>query len=160
MKKGLLIVLVLIVGACGSAKLLSPEQRKEIQVLDTSFLKNENYVKALQFFSTRFGDSSKAIKLSDKGAGMIVAKGNTPCNSLKQFGDVNDYSLQFELTVETKDKKIRVAFENLVMITDLGQPVRWSNNQMSSVSNVEKAKECLAPIISSFKASLSEKSDW
>jgi hypothetical protein len=159
MKKLIMIITLLSLVSCAST-LLPVGQRKVSIVKKTSKPKGHNYSKAMSYFAKAFKDSSKVIKSKDKGAGQIILKGNTSCNIFRQAGDINNYSLMFTLTFDAKDKKVRFLFEDLFIASNIGEPVAWGYNQLSSAENVKKSKKCLANLVSGVVESISDKSDW
>lgn len=164
MKIAAVAVLAFVLSGC-SAKLLTPEER-QVQFIETTKVnKAQAYERALAYFGKTFGDSNSAIKVRSPASSQIIAKGNVACNVLRQAGDTNDYVLDFSLDLQAKDKKIRLSFEDLVIKhgsgASVGQPVQWDYNQLSSVENREKIKECLEPLRKGVTRALAgTQSDW
>lgn len=102
----------------------------------TSATKDQVYTSSLAYIAKNFGDSNPAIKVKDKDAGMIVTKGNIVCNSLRQAGYPNDYSLKFNLSIKTKDNAYLMVFDDLQMLHNDVLPVRWEYNQITDGGKV------------------------
>jgi hypothetical protein len=157
MKPHIIVLMALSLSAC--ATMLPVEQRKTQYIETTTAKRAAAYGRALAYLSKNFGDANEAIKLKDSESGQIVAKGNVTCNALRQWGDVNEYSLRFNLDFQAKDNKVRLVFEELEMISAAGAPVEWDYNQISSAANLEKAKSCLEPIRSEVLKAISAGAD-
>lgn len=160
MKKLAHLLIFITLASCAGAQLAPSETRTVDWVENTSASKADGYSTALTFFAQKFKDFDSVAKLKDPNSGTLVMKGNAPCNIFRQFGDVNDYSLQFTLTFQSKDKKSRFLFEDLMMISDRGNPISWGYNQITSAEQVEKAKACIEPIKKELIAKLSKKTEW
>lgn len=151
------ILLSALLASCATS--LPPrDQRKLTVIKETNSSKNENYSNAITYFSKAFKDSSEVIKNKDKESGRIILKGSTSCNIFRQTGDINNYSLQFTLTFNTKKQKVRFLFEDLFISNNLGEPVGWTYNQLSSPDKVKESKKCLTSLIEG--AITSSDSDW
>jgi hypothetical protein len=145
----------------GCATLAPPEVRKVSYVEETKANKGETYQRALKLLAKKFGDSNSTIKVQDKEAGQIVAKGVVQCLVLRQAGDfLNDYNLGFTLDFEAKENKYRLLFEDLVILDATGKAFGYSYNQMTSAEQVEKVKPCLAPIRTELAAAINGGSGW
>lgn len=130
-----------------SAATLAPNNVRTVKYQErTSVSKNEAYTSSLAYVAKNFGDSNHAIKAKDKDSGMIVLKGNINCNTLRQTGDPNDYSLKFNLTIKAIDNAYLLVFDDLQMLTEQGQMVRWNYNQIIDAEKVSKVKPCLDPV--------------
>ena len=145
---------LLILVSCGSATLAPQNVRvvKFNEVVNSD--KATIYTSVMAFFAKNAGDANSAIKIQDKEAGMIIFKGNTPCDIFKQFGDTNDYFVQFNLTTKAENKSLKLTFEDLVMADKFGAPFRYDYGQITDASKAEKVKECLLPIKSSILSSV------
>ncbi len=140
--------------SCGSAT-LAPQNERVIKFSESvNADKSTIYTSTMAFFAKNAGDANSAIKMQDKEAGMIIFKGNTPCDIFKQFGDTNDYFVQFNLTTKAENKSLKLTFEDLVMADKFGTPFRYDYGQITDASKVEKVKDCLLPIKNSILSSL------
>lgn len=130
-----------------SAATLAPNSTRTIKYQErTQASKDEAYNSSLAYIAKNFGDSNHAIKMKDKDAGMIISKGNIICNALRQSGDVNDYSLRFNMSIRAKNNSYSLVFDGLEMLDERGIPVRWEYNQITDETKVSKIKVCLDPI--------------
>jgi hypothetical protein len=154
-------LLLLTLFACGSAQLAPSSDRIHSEVIKTKYSKTQNYSKAMTYFAQSYGNAKKAIISKDSNSGTIIADGNVTCNVFRQTGDINNYSLAYRMTFNSKNKKIRLKYEDLRIINNLGENVGWSYNQLTSKSDSEKAiKKCLKPLISDIKKSITVSDNW
>lgn len=144
--KTLLYLCLFLLLSC-SATTLAPNNIRTVKYQEkTSATKDQAYTSSLAYIAKNFGDSNHAIKAKDKDAGIIVLKGNINCNTLRQAGDPNDYSLKFNLSIKAKDSSYLLVFDDLQMLNDQGQMVRWDYNQIVDADKVSKVKPCLDPV--------------
>jgi hypothetical protein len=142
MKKLILVGVAWLVTGCAVAPLLPAEQRKAEFVDQTTATKDEAYSRALTYLAKNLGDSNHAIKLQDKGESHIVVKMNSVCPELKPASlDLNTYSIDFNLDVQTKDKKMRTSFEDLDVISSNPQQI-MGIPRISDQETLAKAKTC------------------
>lgn len=158
MKIVLLSLICVSMASCASTPLASPEVRQKSFIIETKNDKNKNYSASLIHLSKNVGDSNHAIKVQDKEAGIIVIKGLVGCNVFKQMG-APDMNLEFNLTVNSKDQKVRVLFEDMVMT---GPGSEWEYAALSNAERVEKAATCLSTVVDGLKKELNgqAKSAW
>lgn len=154
--KNLFYLALIFLVSC-SAATLAPNNVRTVKYQErTSVTKGQAYTSSLAYIAKNFGDSNHAIKVKDKDAGMIVTKGNIICNSLRQSGDPNDYSLRFNLSIKANDNTYHLIFDDLQMLNEQGLPVRWEYNQITDGEKVSKVKPCLEPIRSGLINELTE----
>lgn len=140
--------------SCGSAT-LAPQNERVVKFSETvNADKATVYTSVMAFLAKNSGDANSAIKMQDKDSGMIIFKGSTPCNVFRQFGDVNDYFVKFNLTTKADNKLLKLTFEDLTMADKFGTPFSYEYGQLTDASKVEKVKECLSPIRSSILSSM------
>jgi hypothetical protein len=140
--------------SCGSAT-LAPQDERVVKFSEAvNADKATVYTSVMAFLAKNAGDANSAIKMQDKDAGMIIFKGNTPCDIFKQFGDTNDYFVQFNMTAKADNKLLKLSFEDLTMADKFGTPFRYDYGQITDSSKVEKVKECLLPIKKSILSSI------
>lgn len=145
---------LLALASCGSATLAPQNERivKFSEIVNAD--KATVYTSVMAFLAKNVGDANSAIKMQDKDAGMIIYKGNVPCGIFKQFGDTNDYIVQFNMTAKADNKLLKLSFEDLVMANEYGAPFKYDYGQITDSSKVEKVKECLLPIRKSILSSI------
>lgn len=137
---------LLILVSCGSAT-LAPQNQRIVKFNEkASGNKSAIYTSVLGYLAKNLGDSNSAIKMQDKDSGMIITKMNIDCNVLRQFGDVNGYYVQTNLTSKSEDNSLKLIFEDLVMVDKLGTPFKYDYGQITDQTKVEKIKECLIPV--------------
>lgn len=158
MKTILLATLSITLASCAGTPLASSDVRQKSYIIESKNDKAKNFSLSLAHLSKNVGDSNHAIKLQDKEDGTIIMKGLVTCNVFKQLG-APDMNLEFNLTVNSKDQKIRVFFEDLTMT---GPGSQWEYAILNNASKVEQASKCLDGIIDGLKKELSTttKSDW
>jgi hypothetical protein len=145
---------LLILVSCGSAT-LAPQSERVVKFSEAvNADKAGVYTSVMAYLAKTSGDSNSAIKMQDKEAGIIIFKGNTSCNVFRQFGDVNDYFVKFNLTAKADNKLLKLTFEDLVMADKFGTPFNYEYGQITDAAKVEKVKECLSPIKSSILTSI------
>ena len=145
MKNLLILSTLLTLCSCATA-LIPKDQRKLVFTEETKLSKNDAYVNSLSFIAKNFGNSNEVIKAQDKDSGLLIIKGNTDCNIFKQFGDVNNYLLQFTLELNHKDNKVKMSFEDLFISSSTGEAVGWDYNQLTDKDKINKAGECLSSL--------------
>ncbi len=158
--KVLLYILFLASFISCATGIIPKEERQLTFVKETSQKKEVNHSKAMEYFSKTFQDISSTLKRNDLASQTIILKGNIACNLFRQTGDINDYSLHFILTVDSKDKKIRFLFEDLFIAHATGQPVMWAYNQLSDKEKVQQAGNCLKPLMDGVLSSINKKDIW
>jgi hypothetical protein len=114
----------------------------------------------MRYLNGQFTDLSKVVNVKDRDTGIISLVANTQCNVFRQWGDVNDYSVKFKLTLEFKDNKAKIEFDDLRMVDKYGSDLAYKYNQLVSKEQVDKAKTCLDSFVAGLEKSMSEKSDW
>lgn len=136
--------LLIILGVVSGCATNMPAEQRRVDFIDqTNATKQSNYNGALSYLAKNMGDSKAAIQVKDPEQGRIILKGNTSCNELRQFGDINEYTLHFNLDFLTKDKKVKMSFEDLKILGPNGLDPLWGNLQISSKENLQKIKPCL-----------------
>jgi hypothetical protein len=158
MKIMLLSLFCISITSCGSTPLASPEIRQRSYIIESKNDKAKNYSIALAHLAKNVGDANHAIKVQDKAEGTIVMKGLVICNELKQLG-APDMNLEFNLTVNSKEQKVRMLFEDMEMT---GPGSQWEYASLSSPERVEKVATCLTPFVEGLKKDLTgpSKADW
>ncbi len=152
---GLMAVILVGMSSCAGAKLGSPEMRQKAYIIETKHKKTKNYNKSLIYLSKSIGDSNSAIKAKDKDEGMVVMKGLVVCDVLKQLG-APSMNLEFSLTINSKDKKVRMLFEDLRMT---GNGSQWDYATLNTKVKTDKALTCLSPVVEGLKKALNKSSD-
>jgi len=145
---------LLILVSCGSAT-LAPQNQRIVKFNEkVTGNKSAIYTSVLGYLAKNLGDSNSAIKMQDKDSGMIITKMNVDCNVFRQFGDVNSYFVQTNLTAKAEENNLKLSFEDLVMVDKLGTPFSYEYGQITDQSKTEKVKECLTPIKDSILSSI------
>ena len=143
-----LVTILIISNICYANKF----DRKSF-IIKTENTKTQNFEKSLVLLSKRVGDSNVAIKVKERNSGLIVMEGNMKCGALSQWM-APDMVLKFMLTVNSKNKKVRMLFENLI------HNETWDYATVNTKEKREKvSKECLAPVVAEMKQALNKKDD-
>lgn len=138
------VISTVLVYGCAS---LPPKDQRTVQYTnETNANKSTAYNRALGHLAKNFKDANHAIKIQNKDDAEIIAKGNISCNIFRNFGDINEYNLQFDLDFQAKDKKVRLVFEDLMITGTDGRMPAFASSQITNAEKLEKAKECLEPI--------------
>lgn len=146
MKK--LILISLLFGLFYSCATLAPvEVRKKEYIEQIKVDKTTAYKKALAWYTKTANGNIDQIKLRDEESAHIIAKSSILCKAFNQTGDNSDYYLNFTFDFQAKDNKIKVSFEDLIMVDDLNSPLSFSYQQITDQSKVEKAQTCLRPLL-------------
>ena len=143
--KTLLTLSAITLSIAGCATMAPPEDRQVVYIENTTTAKTTAYNRALAHFAKTFTDSNH-VKMKDEASGQIVAHGNVACSVLKQAGDSNDYDLTFNLDLQVKDNRARIAFEDLQILDRHGVPFKYSYGQIIDKSKAEAVKPCLEPV--------------
>ena len=123
MKKILtMATLVIMAGCAGGLELLPLEERQLIIVQETPGIsKNEIFDKAIVWIATSFIDSKEVLEIQDREAGKIIGKGIIRFS----LGMGVIAASRFTITIDIKDERYRVKFEDLVRV-DLGENIPLS----------------------------------
>ncbi len=106
----LLSVGLLALSACAGVPL--PKEQREFHFVETTEIKQKDaYAATLSYLAKNLGDSNFAIKVKDSDSGTIVTQMIVECNELRAFMDILGHGAEFNLEVNTKDNKIRFAYE-------------------------------------------------
>ncbi|TGN00317.1 DUF4468 domain-containing protein [Leptospira dzoumogneensis] len=107
-------ILPLILVSCVT---LAPKQLRETsRIVETNVKKDEAYDRALIWFAKNLNNANWAVQIKDKVNGRIVSNIKYTCDniSLTQTALGNRNNIDFTVDVTTKDKKVRIIFENIV----------------------------------------------
>ena len=110
----LLIVFALFI--FNSKSLMGQNTRCKFTFVDSSsLLKNDLYKPIRVWISKTFIDSKSVIQMDDKDLGKIICKGVIPVDGTKNFlgSPVGDDYVYFTLTVDIKDYKYRLVFDDI-----------------------------------------------
>lgn len=162
MKNLILLLIPVLLSGCADAVMAPSADRKVEFIEPTKATQIDAYKKTVAFLAKNLGDSNRAVKMKDDAAFQIVSQVSVPCNIFRQTGDPNDYSLRSSLDFQAKDKRVRMAFEDLTIVNQSGKPFEYAYNQITTQAQAERAKECLRPlkddILKSFDAPAAK--DW
>ena len=115
MKKviSLILTFVVFISWFGCASLDTPltEEPKVQRIIEVNKLKDQLYKLSNEGMSKIIKSSKAVIQYQDKKEGVIVGKGFT---SVKYFGRADTW---FTMTMEIKDKKLRVTLEDIHIIS-------------------------------------------
>jgi hypothetical protein len=107
--KMLLLVSVLTLASCATA--MKKEDSVFTFVETTTVDKVPAFNSALSYLAKNLGDSNYAIKIKDETNGKIITQIGTGCNELRAFADFSNYTVNYTLEADFKDKKVRLSLE-------------------------------------------------
>ncbi len=154
------LAILVTLASCASSTPAPRELRQFSVVEGTKLSQSEAYLKAMQYFTGSINDVKSAITMQDPQNFRFILKTNVICNELRQFGDIADYRLLTSLTFEVKPGKYRLAFEDMTMTENNGNPVSWTYLQLGSTEKVNQVQVCLKPIIDNISKALKMDQNW
>ncbi|MBN2159860.1 MAG: DUF4468 domain-containing protein [Spirochaetes bacterium] len=107
-----------IVALSGCGRLIKvPEQERVIrQVFEVSSTKSEIYDRALEWCAKKLATVNDSIIVKDRGKGKIIGRGTGKYS--EYFNFLVDREFSYNITIETKDNRFRVTFDNFIVYYD------------------------------------------
>lgn len=133
--------------------LLPATDRAKSISFETNLDKKKAFGKASIWAAKTLTNSNETIKLRDESTGVIIFKGNIPCNTLK-LGNGFGTDQKVEMTVEilVEDKKVEIKVSDLIG-TSYGS--YDSASRPSTKAEFDSAfGECVQPMVDSIKKDL------
>jgi len=153
MKNFAVLLIGLFLFSCATTppgKIIGPYQK----VLDVSGTKDEVFIKTMKWMTKTFQSAKAVIEYQDKEAGIVTGNGR-----LDMHNPVEQVYLDFVLTVEIKEGKVRLSFENLA--SEMTGGGRTSTEPVREGPGVqEEIKKRFAPLIDSYIKEMSINSDF
>jgi hypothetical protein len=112
---GMLIGLALLSG-CGQLVKVPEKERMIRQVFEVQLPKNEIYDRALDWCAKKLVNVNDDIVVKDRDKGKIIAKGTGKYSEYFDF--LVDRQFSYNLTIEIKDQRYRVTFDNFIVYYD------------------------------------------
>jgi len=105
-----ILTLIVFCGCASMMQTIPVEERQLIKIYEVpGTSKSEIYQKAISWVAKSFVDSKAVIEVQDKEAGTIIGKGIVRF----KVGGAVTVPCRFTLTINIKDDKYRVSFEDL-----------------------------------------------
>ncbi len=109
------IGLALLAG-CGTLVKVPEKERMVRQVVDVQLPKNDIYDRALDWCAKKLVNVNDDIVVKDPEKGKIIAKGTGKYSEYFDF--LVDRQFSYNLTIEVRDKRYRVTFDNFIVYYD------------------------------------------
>lgn len=114
MKTVLIILTMFMLTSCaGMNPQLTKEQSERSYVVDSKGSQKDNHTKANLFIAKIFNSANNVIQMNSPESGTIVVKGITHCPTIKASIVNRPADIEFTLTVNSKQDKVRFVFENI-----------------------------------------------
>lgn len=146
----------------------------EVKTVDSTFTKDDLYLKTKMWFANTFKDAKEVIQLDDKENGIIIGKGSISIyHSQAVFAKQGDYTgyIRFTIKVQVKDGRYKYELYNFVhsgktasfglLTTDNNCPVKismttqgWRDKSWNEIKN--KATYEAQSLINSLYVNLSK----
>jgi hypothetical protein len=116
--KHLPMVIVCIIALSGCGRLVKvPEQERMVRrVLEVQLPRNAIYDRALEWCAKKLAHVNDDIVVKDKENGKIIAKGTGKYSEYFDF--LVDREFSYNVTIEVKDNRYRVTFDNFTIYYD------------------------------------------
>lgn len=112
----LLLIGVIVMTGCGRMTRVPEEKRAIRKVFDVKLPKKEIYSRALEWCAKRFADVKEDVVVRDAEKGTIIARGTGKYS--EYFDLLVDREFSYSMTIETKDNRYRVTFDNFTVYYD------------------------------------------
>lgn len=137
----------------GAPKILPENERTKTYDFASKGDQKSSYKKALVWSAKTFANSNETIKLKDPDLGMIIAKGNLPCEALKiGSGYAKDQRIEFTLEITAENKKISVKVSDLVGRSEGAYDDGARPSKKEEMDDAVKA--CIDPFVDKIKSEL------
>lgn len=140
MKKVCFILLLLIIfTGCVTTPELAPEERRVQYIIDApEKSKNDLYNLSGEWFAKTFRSAQNVVQYQNPEEGMIIGRGTM------RGGVGNLGTIEFLLTIETKDGKARATFDDVYMVSGSMRILMLDNE-----SSEKEFKKSSDPLIAS-----------
>lgn len=112
----LLLIGIIALSGCGRMTRVPEENRAIRKVFDVNLPKKEIYARSLEWCAKRFADVKEDVIVRDADKGTIIARGTGKYS--EYFDILLDREFSYSMTIETKDKRYRVTFDNFTVYYD------------------------------------------
>jgi hypothetical protein len=151
------IILSSLFLSCMSSPAKLPADQLIIQkIISSEKTKNQIFDSCMEWITKNFRSAKAVIQYQDKNEGKIICKGYT----VIKYGMGIPADTYFTLSIEMKDNKARITFEDAYMIVNISN----SKNE-SPIDNEFTFNECYKPVVEEMIFSLEKtinqkKEDW
>ncbi len=130
---------------------------------DSTLSKVEKFKNAKIWVAKTFTDYKEAVQLEDEDAGSIIIKGCNPMDEMIDIGIKNAYvkydvDLLYTLSIDLRDNKFRLKFEDLAIsgkkITQIGLMNKENDVDMPIIEFINKGEHFKMDIATSFSSFL------
>ncbi len=111
----ILIGLALLAG-CGRMTKVPERERMVQKVFEVELPENEIYDRALEWCAKKLANVNDDIVVKDRDRGKIIAKGTGKYSEYFDF--LVDRQFSYNLTIEVREKRFRVTFDNFIVYYD------------------------------------------
>ncbi|MBN1498043.1 MAG: DUF4468 domain-containing protein [Spirochaetes bacterium] len=112
----LLLMGIILMSGCGRMTRVPEDKRAIRKVFEVNLPRKEIYSRALEWCAKRFSDVKEDIVVRDAEKGTIIARGVGKYS--EYFDLLVDREFSYSMTVETKDTRYRVTFDNFTVYYD------------------------------------------
>lgn len=110
------ITCLALLSGCGSIVKVPEKERMIRQVVEVRLPKNEIYDRALDWCAKKLVNVNDDIVVKDRDKGKIIAKGTGKYSEYFDF--LVDRQFSYNLTIEARDQRYRVTFDNFIVYYD------------------------------------------
>lgn len=111
-----LLMGIIALSGCGRMTRVPEEKRAVRKVFEVALPKKEIYNRALEWCAKRFADVKEDVVVKDGEKGTIIARGTGKYSEYFDF--LVDREFSYSMTIETKDSRYRVTFDNFTVYYD------------------------------------------
>jgi hypothetical protein len=138
----ILMIGAVFIAGCGRLVKVSEKEQMVRQVFNAPLSNNEIYDRALEWCAKKFVNLNDAIVVKDREKGRIIGKGNSKYSEYFDF--LVDREFSYAFTIEVKDGRYRVTFDNFIVYYDERQ-IRSSKAEFKF--EIGKIKKILGPLM-------------
>ena len=143
--KRLLLLLILVFVAYCSSKALGAGREYAFSGL-TETTRGKAYERSMTYIRGTFMNARKVLKYSSRSKGIIILKGNTRCNELREDRDYSNYLLQFTLKITISSREVDFHFKRIYLSDVFGSVLMPRQGQIKNGEALERTKECSLPL--------------
>ena len=112
----LVILCMIVLSGCGRLVKVPEQERIVRKVFEVQLSKNVIYDRALEWCAKKLANVNDDIVVKDKENGKIIAKGTGKYSEYFDF--LVDREFSYNITIEVKDNRYRVTFDNFTIYYD------------------------------------------
>lgn len=112
----LFVAMILILPGCGRMVKVPDQERMIRQVYSVGLTKDGIYDRALEWCANKLASVNDDIVVKDKEKGRIIAKGTGKYSEYFDF--LVDREFSYTITIEAKDGRYRVTYDNFIVYYD------------------------------------------